>query len=47
LEEANVDVARLATQLLSYSRAYNASQHVFTTINEGLEQTVREIGRVG
>jgi flagellar basal-body rod protein FlgF len=47
LEEANVDVGRLATQLLSYSRSYNASQHVFTTINEGLEQTVREIGRVG
>lgn len=46
LEEANVDAARAATQVLSISRAFEASQRIFTTINDTLQATVNEVGRV-
>ncbi len=46
LEEANVDVGHTATQLYSHARSYNASQRVFTTINETLQSAVRDVGRL-
>lgn len=46
LEEANVDVGHTATQLYSHARTFNASQRVFTTINETLQSAVRDIGRL-
>jgi flagellar basal body rod protein FlgG len=46
LEESNVQVAESATQLMSLSRAFEASQHVFTTINDTLRAAVQDVGRV-
>jgi flagellar basal-body rod protein FlgG len=46
LEEANVDAASSATQVISVARAFEASQHIFTSINETLQETVNEVGRV-
>lgn len=46
LEEANVDVARSATSVMSVSRAFEASQHVFSTVNETLERSANDVGRV-
>lgn len=46
LEEANVDIGRAGTDVLSALRAFEANQHVFKTLNETLEATVRDIGRV-
>jgi flagellar basal-body rod protein FlgF len=46
LEEANVNAARTASDVLSVSRAFEASQHIFTTINDTLEKAVEQIGRV-
>ena len=47
LEEANVDLARTATTVISVARAYEASQQVFSTVNATLEQSVTQVGRVG
>ena len=46
LEESNVEVAESATQLMSLSRSFEASQHVFTTINDTLRAAVQDVGRV-
>ena len=46
LEEANVAVNEAATQMFSLARTFEASQHVFTTINETLQSAVRDVGRV-
>ena len=46
LEEANVDVGHTATQLYTHARTFNASQSVFTTINQTLQSAVRDIGRL-
>lgn len=47
LEESNVAIADTAAQLMSLSRMYEASQHVFTTINNTLRAAVQDVGRVG
>jgi len=47
LEEANVDMTRTSSQLMSIQRQFEASQHVFTTVNQTLDDAVRDIGRVG
>lgn len=47
LEEANVDAARTASSVLSTSRQFEASQKVFTTVDETLQRAVLEIGKVG
>lgn len=47
LEESNIQVAQTATQLMSLSRAFEANQHVFTTINDTLRAAVQDVGRVG
>jgi flagellar basal body rod protein FlgG len=47
LEQSNVDVAASSTRLMSLANDYNASQHVFTTINDTLNTAVTQIGRVG
>lgn len=46
LEEANVNAAAMASQVISVARAFEASQHIFTSINETLAGTVNEVGRV-
>jgi flagellar basal-body rod protein FlgF len=46
LEEANVDAGLVATQLVTLSRHFSASQHAFTTINQTLGSAVQDIGRV-
>lgn len=46
LEEANVNVGQTATRMFSLSRTFEASQRVFSTINESLERAVRDVGRV-
>jgi flagellar basal-body rod protein FlgF len=46
LEEGNVVVGNTVTQMVSLARTFEASQHVFTTINETLESAVRDVGRV-
>lgn len=46
LEEANVNVGQTATRMFSLSRTFEASQRVFSTLNESLERAVRDIGRV-
>lgn len=47
LEESNVDITRAATQLSRLSQQFSANQRVFATLDESLEQAVRDIGRVG
>lgn len=47
LEEANVDITRTSTQLMSIQRQYEASQQVFQAVNRTLDAAVRDIGRVG
>lgn len=46
LEEANVNAAKTASQVLSTSRAFEASQRVFSTVNDTLEAAVLQIGKV-
>jgi flagellar basal-body rod protein FlgG len=46
LEEANVNVGQTATRMFSLSRTFEASQRVFSTLNETLERAVRDVGRV-
>jgi flagellar hook protein FlgE len=46
-EEANVEVARMATNMLANQRAFGANQTVFSTSDETLAQAVRDVGRVG
>lgn len=46
LEEANVSAAGSAAQVISVARAFEASQHIFTSISETLRETVNEVGRV-
>lgn len=46
LEEANVEVTQLATQLMSLSRSFSAGQQVFATVDETLRTAVTELGRV-
>ena len=46
LEEANVDLARTATSVMSVSRAFEASQQVFSTVDETLAKAASELGRV-
>lgn len=46
LEEANVNVGQTATRMFSLSRTFEASQRVFSQINESLERAVRDVGRV-
>lgn len=46
LEEANVDAVSASTDLMSIQRVYNASQNVFTTVDETLERAVLDVGRV-
>lgn len=46
LEEANVNVGQTATRMFSLSRTFEASQRVFSTLNESLERAVRDVGRV-
>ncbi len=47
LEEANVDIARAATNMLANQRTFGANQTVFSTTDETLAQAVRDVGRVG
>ena len=47
VEGTNVDIADTSTQMMSLARAYQASQHVFTTLNDTLQLAVRDIGKVG
>ena len=47
LEEANVEVARVATNMLANQRMFGANQTVFSTSDETLAQAVRDVGRVG
>lgn len=47
LEESNVDITQAATQLTRLSQQFSANQRVFVTLDESLEQAVRDIGRVG
>lgn len=47
LEGTNIDIADTSTQMMSLARAYQASQQVFTALNETLQLAVRDIGRVG
>jgi flagellar basal-body rod protein FlgF len=46
LEESNVEVAQVASQLMTLARHFEASQRVFSTIDRTLESAVTEIGRV-
>ncbi len=46
LEEANVNAAKVASQVLSTGRSFEASQRVFSTINDTLEAAVLQIGKV-
>ncbi len=46
LEQSNVDVTSTSTQLMSLSRDFSASQHVFSTINDTLQSAVNDVGRV-
>lgn len=46
LEEANVAVGEVATQMFSLARTFEASQRVFTTINDTLQTAVRDVGKV-
>lgn len=46
LEEANVDVTSTATDLMGIQRVFNASQNVFTTVDQTLERAVLDIGRL-
>ncbi len=46
LEEANVNMGQTATRMFSLSRTFEASQRVFSTINESLERAVRDVGHV-
>ena len=46
LEEANVAVGEVATQMYSLARTFESSQRVFSTINETLKTAVRDVGRV-
>lgn len=46
LEEANVNAAKVASQVLSTGRNFEASQHVFSTISATLEAAVLQIGKV-
>lgn len=47
VEGTNIDIADTSTQMMSLARAYQASQHVFTTLNDTLQLAVRDIGKVG
>ena len=47
LEQANVDVARVMTNMLANQRMFGANQTVFSTSDETLAQAVRDVGRVG
>jgi flagellar basal body rod protein FlgG len=46
LEQSNVDVTSTSTQLMTLARNYSASQHVFATINQTLDEAVNQIGKV-
>ncbi len=46
LEEANVEVTQLATELMGLSRSFNAGQQVFAALDETLRTAVLELGRV-
>lgn len=47
LEEANIDIGRTMTQVVSLQQQFQASQRVFTLLAENLLLTVRDVGRVG
>ena len=47
LEATNVDLASASTDLMSLARVYSANQRVFSALNDTLQLTVRDIGRVG
>jgi flagellar basal-body rod protein FlgF len=47
LEEANVEVTQVATELATLARLFETSQRVFSTIDETLESAVTDVGRVG
>ena len=47
LEQANVELGRVATNMIANQRAFGANQTVFATIDETLARTVDDIGRVG
>ncbi len=47
LEEANIDIGRTMTQVVSLQQQFEASQRVFMQLNENLQLTVRDVGRVG
>ncbi len=46
LEEANVAVTALSTELMGLARSFSAGQQVFSAIDETLRTAVLEIGRV-
>lgn len=46
LEQANVDITETATRLMTEQRNFEASQHVFTTVDETLAQAVRDLSRI-
>lgn len=46
LEEANVSVGQTSTRLFTLARTFEASQRVFTTVNETLQRAVRDVGKV-
>jgi fagellar hook-basal body proteins len=47
LEGSNVDTAEELTRLLSVSNAYQLNQRVLTIVDQSLDKTVNEVGRVG
>jgi len=47
LEGSNVDTAAELTRLLAVSNAYSINQRVLGMIDQSLEKTVNEVGRVG
>lgn len=46
LEESNVNAAASAASVISVGRAFEASRNIFTSINETLQQSVNDVGRV-
>lgn len=46
LEEANVVVGDVTTQMYSLARTFSSSQRVFATISDTLQTAVRDVGKV-
>ncbi len=46
LEESNVNAAGMASSVISVGRAFEANRNIFSSINETLQETVNEVGRV-